>query len=437
MKTDVDHLFDSLKIIRHFDTLLSLTEGKEGYVVGGVVRDALIGLPIKDVDLVFPEDPTTIAKTFAQKIGGSWFWLDESRLQSRVVLNSDPICPDYDFAPFRASSLGQDLLDRDFTINAMAAPLSCEKSADKLVDPLCGLADLQENVLRMVGNKSFADDPLRILKGIRHAATLDLCVEPHTLHQMKEDVTGLFRVSPERIRQETWKIFDGQHIVKRGIWLLSRSIVGNFLFGDKYTQCVDGLEKCLEIVSERLDQFVEMQSEVQGWLSEEFEQGLSRRTLIVWTILMAQVDQSLPVRLADEWLLSRKAKSAVKALSGLGESAVKEFIAAPLRERAFAWLAVQYHVDPKLLLLGFAVKGFEGKSLCERAAKWVPVVNSLGDCQPEPLVDGHWLRNELGLRDGPEMTRAQSLLRAAEISGQVDCRESACDYLRRHYANMD
>jgi poly(A) polymerase len=113
MLIDLDNLA-GLKGLPLFDRLTALCNGRETYVVGGAIRDALIGLPVHDVDLIFPEDPTALAKSFAEGYAGHWFWLDEKRKQSRVIFNCDEMCPVFDFAPFRASNLDLDLFDRDF-----------------------------------------------------------------------------------------------------------------------------------------------------------------------------------------------------------------------------------------------------------------------------------------------------------------------------------
>ena len=72
-----------------------------------------------------------------------------------------------------------------------------------------------------------------------------------------------------------------------------------------------------------------------------------------------------------------------------------------------------------------------------RVASWAPLVGSLEGKPPDDFVNGHWLRSELGLQDGPEMTMALSLVREAEISGEVKSEGDAHNLLLRHYTNMD
>ncbi|MCF6238044.1 MAG: hypothetical protein L3J79_04390, partial [Candidatus Marinimicrobia bacterium] len=197
----VDKLSDTLQSFPHFDLLHTLCSTKDAYLVGGAIRDALIDNPLTDLDLIFAEDPTSLARKFAREIGGYWFWLDKQRLQSRVVVTHDDDYFNYDFALFRAPDLERDLLDRDFTINALALSLAGDLSASSLLDPCCGLAALQKSSLCMVTKDSFANDPLRILKGVRHATALELKVDSATLQAMQREVAGLENIAPERIRQ--------------------------------------------------------------------------------------------------------------------------------------------------------------------------------------------------------------------------------------------
>jgi hypothetical protein len=103
--------------------------------------------------------------------------------------------------------------------------------------------------------------------------------------------------------------------------------------------------------------------------------------------------------------------------------------------RAFARWACKTHVDPKILLLTLAALGSDHH--ISLIASWAPLVDSLEGKPPDDFVNGHWLRSELGLQDGPEMTMALSLVREAEISGEVKSEEDAHNLLLRHYTNMD
>jgi len=434
MLVDADHVHETLLSLPHVKRLASLCRNRGAYIVGGAIRDALLELPINDLDIIFPDDPTELAKSFARQMSGSWFWLDKDRRQSRVVFNAEANSPDFDFAPFRAPTLGQDLLDRDFTINAMAIPLKADCIENELVDPLCGMDDLRNNVLRMVGSRTFTSDPLRIIKGIRHATVLGVEPEQETLCSMQREVTGLYRIADERIRQEIWGILASKN-VSRGLRLLSSSLVGNYLFSKDYSDVAEDVVDRFEACRIRWQALKRACPIIDGWLATEVEQGLSCETLILWTLMLARIDQSLPARLADEWMLSRRAQTNIRGLAVVDVRTLDDLASVYHSGRAFARWARKTHVDPKMLLLTLAVLGSEHP--ISLIASWAPLVDSLEGKSPDDFVNGHWLREELGIQDGPEMTRALSLVREAEISGEVKSEEEAHNLLLRHYTNMD
>lgn len=437
MQIDRDNLAVVLSRLPLFQNLLTLCQGRGGYVVGGAIRDGLSGLPVQDVDLIFPQDPTSLAQTFARTYGGHWFWLDAERRQSRVVFPGESACPVFDFAPYRAASLGLDLLDRDFTINAIALPLTADLSETSLVDPVCGVADLRQDLLRMVSKAAFANDPLRIVKGVRHATVLGLQIEEFTLNGMQTEVTGLYRVAPERIRQEIWKILASPAAATGLRWLAACS-AGNYLFGNQFPEAMGALEDCLRRAKDCWRNLQQAHPVVGGWLASEVEQGLDIETLLLWILLLGCLDKDLPVRLADEWLLSRKARATVRATAGMDERTLEAFAQISFRPRAFAWWVHEHRIEPRAGLLALAAIGaLAGQADQAMIGKWVAIVDALEDQPPEELVDGHWLRHELGLPDGPEMSRAQQLLRDAEISGQVTDAESARAYLMHYFENID
>jgi poly(A) polymerase len=434
MLVDANHIHDVLLRLPNVKRLASLCRDRGAYLVGGAVRDALLGLTIKDVDIIFPDDPTELAKNFALQLNGSWFWLDKERRQSRVVFNADLSSPDFDFAPFRAPTLGQDLLDRDFTINAIAISLRMDSAENELVDPLCGLDDLQNNVLRMVGSRPFTSDPLRIIKGIRHATVLGVEPEQETLCSMQREVTGLYRVADERIRQEVWGILASKN-APRGLRLLSSSMVGNYLFSSDYSTIVEDVVERFDICRVRWDALKQECPIIGDWLTAEIEQGMNCETLILWTLMLARIDQSLPARLADEWMLSRRAQTNVRGLAAIDVRSLDALASVYHSERAFAWWARKTRIEPKMLLLFLAVIGPDHHK--PLIASWIPLLEALKEPSPGDYVDGHWLRSELGLQDGPEMAKALSLVREAEISGEVRSEGEAHNLLLRHYKNMD
>ncbi len=437
MRVAMDKLSDVLHGSPHFRCLLELCTNKQAYLVGGAIRDALIGRLLTDLDLIMPEDPTTLARDFARHIGGHWFWLDQQRRQSRVVVNCGDNCPDYDFALFRAPDLKRDLLDRDFTINALALPLTQDLSGSTLVDPCHGVEDLQQDTLRMISKASLRNDPLRIIKGVRHATVLGLEIDCKTLSAMQAESAGLERIAPERLRQEFWKILVDTHAA-RGLQLLDKSGAGESLLGQGFARAIPELTVRLESCRSDWQRLAESNPAVSDWLAEEIEQGFSKETLLLFSLLLASIEPELPATLAERWMLSRKAREMIASIAALDDDAQKVFSAIARNERAYAWWAARQHVEPKLLLLALAVVGSpESRPSPAELRAWVPLVADLDDRRPRDLVDGHWLRNKLHLKSGPEMTKALELLRTAEITGQVSNDKQARLFLLEHYQNKD
>lgn len=437
MQVCIDKLSDVLYDCPHLETILTLCTNKIAYLVGGAIRDALLGRHLSDLDLIFPDDPTSLARAFARQVGGHWFWLDKERLQSRVVVMSNNYCLHYDFALFRAPDLENDLRDRDFTLNALALPLTGNLSATLLVDPCRGLDDLHQGSLRMVGKNSFSNDPLRVVRGIRLAAVLGLTIEPATLRAMHDEATNLKHVAPERIRQEVWKILADDH-ADRGLQLLHESGAGVQLFGGNLEGQLQELTGKLKSSRDLWRELGQREPVVREWLTDEIEQGLSNATLLLWTFLLHSINPELPVILAEKWRLSRKARINIAAVASLDKTALKDFAGIARNERAYAWWAANRKIEPKLLLLALSVVwAHEMGTDPVELQLWVPLVASLSDQRPNDLVDGRWLRDVLHLKDGPEMTKALKRLRKAEISGRVSSSVEAQWFLARHYQNKD
>ncbi len=182
------------------------------YLVGGAVRDWLRHRPVHDWDFAVPHGALDLAQRVARALGGAYIPLDPQHGTARVVLRAPrhaPASPGrtlLDFTDFRAPTLEADLRLRDFTINALALDL---RAPQRLIDPLGGLRDLREGVLRACGPTAFADDPIRIVRGVRLALALGLRMEKATQQAMRQAAPKLPRVSAERQRDELFRLLEG------------------------------------------------------------------------------------------------------------------------------------------------------------------------------------------------------------------------------------
>jgi len=166
------------------------------YLVGGAVRDAILGIASHDLDFVLSGDALRLGRKTADALHANYFPLDDERNTARVILTAnDKSRHSLDFATFRAADLENDLAGRDFTINAIAVALS---KPQELLDPLGGVTDLKNKHLRACAADAFENDPLRILRGVRLASNYHLRITPDTRRMMKDAVRLLPRVSIER-----------------------------------------------------------------------------------------------------------------------------------------------------------------------------------------------------------------------------------------------
>jgi poly(A) polymerase len=192
------------------ETLLAALPGEVPvYLVGGAVRDLLVGKEPRDLDFLLEGDVMALSRRVADVLGGAFFPLDKERSFARIVLTT----PDtgrfvIDFAPIKDGNLEIDLRNRDFTINAIAIDF---RKPQGLIDPLRGAADLQAKRLLPCSRTSLTDDPARVLRAIRLAVSFSLKIEPELNTLMRNTASSLSIVSPERIRDEIFLMLGGFH----------------------------------------------------------------------------------------------------------------------------------------------------------------------------------------------------------------------------------
>lgn len=194
---------------KYLSTLLSLTSQKT-YLVGGAVRDLLTGMSdIKDIDLMMPSGSEATARAFAERIGGSFFFLDEERKITRTVKRENGREIQFDFTNFEGRDLETDLGRRDFTINAMALDLReyiSSGSVRNVIDLFNGRDDLRKGLIRVTTPEVIDEDPLRMLRGLRFASLLEFTLEENTRELIRRRAALVTEPAPERIRDEFFQI---------------------------------------------------------------------------------------------------------------------------------------------------------------------------------------------------------------------------------------
>jgi poly(A) polymerase len=200
--------------------------GQEAYLVGGTVRDWLLGQGTGDMDLVVSGSAGEFAGKAASLLGGTAFVMDKDRDVHRVVIKADEHSPhpalprvqggtragdhlQLDVSPLKGS-IEEDLAARDFTINAMAIKLHPHPAdpSSALIDPFGGQADLQKKLIRALSREALAADPLRMMRAFRLAQYLKFEIEQETLAYIEEFSSLVSSVSVERTRDEIYLMLE-------------------------------------------------------------------------------------------------------------------------------------------------------------------------------------------------------------------------------------
>jgi len=447
--------------------------GAPAWLVGGALRDRLLGRPVLDVDLAIDGDVGAAAKAVARAAGGPAFELSEEFGAWRIL--SRDRTWQADLSPLRGGDLAADLALRDFTINAMAEPLA----GGPVEDPHGGAGDLEARRLRMVSPRSFPDDPLRVVRAARFACELGLELDPGTAEAARAEAPGAAAVAQERVFAEVKRIV-GHDDAVRGLGLLDE--LGaldaalpelNALRGveqtryhhrDAHGHTLEVLEQAIELERDPAAPFgEEVGARVAALLAEPLADDLTRGGALRWGALLhdaAKPQTQTPIpgggfgfpghdrlgaELAREVLGRLKASERLRAhVAALTRHHLRlGFLVhhQPLSRRdLYAYMLACEPVEADVTLLGVADRlATRGRKADEAIAKHLKLVREVlphaldwrdAGGAPVPLVRGDELGEVLGIAPGPEVGRLLASLREAQYAGDVVTREDALAFLQ-------
>ncbi|MXY45897.1 MAG: HD domain-containing protein [Chloroflexi bacterium] len=181
----------------------------DAYLVGGVIRDTIMGRAVYDIDIVVNRDAYAVGSEIANALGGNCVRLHYDWQIARVAVSDGSAATGIvDVATYQGE-LEQELRRRDFTINALGLPINaavCDEWQDCLLDPCGGLCDLRDGVVRMVSAVALDEDLLRLLRGARLAAQFGFTLESETSNAIKERANRINEVAQERVRDELMRL---------------------------------------------------------------------------------------------------------------------------------------------------------------------------------------------------------------------------------------
>ncbi len=354
------------------------------WFVGGAIRDLILGRVPADVDLA-ASSGLAAAQALASSARGRIVPLGRERFPTWRVILGDRAC---DISDVIGAGIEDDLARRDFTINAIALPLD---GAAHLIDPFGGVGDIEARIVRMVSRQNLADDPLRILKAARLAATLGFEVEPETLRACAAEAALLSTIAGERIGSELEMMFSGGTPETFGP-LLRDTGIDVVLFGRPVPGAISRLAK-----GDPVAIWAAIFRDADG------EELRSRAKKLRW-----------PAALASE------VSSLLRALREVEASG-----ADPERIDAVLYDAGSLDAQRIIALAGACREEEIANAVRERLEVRGNELFSI-----EPLLDGDEIRAAAGVEAGPEVGRLKRELLLEQIAGRVRSKDEALGWIR-------
>ena len=455
------------------DVLREALAGERAWLVGGALRDRLLGRPTPDLDVVVEGDVRNAARRLGRGAGGASFELSDQFGAWRVVGRHRAW--QVDITPLQGGSLEADLGARDLTVNAMAEPLS----GGDLVDPHGGARDLEQRRLRMVSREAFSADPLRTLRVARLATELRFEVEPETAAAVRDHAAGLAGVSQERVFTELRRIvtapdplagialMDGLELTPHVLPELSalRGVEQNpYHHRDVHGHTLEVLEATVELERDPGGALGDeaLAAPVAALLAEPLADELTRAGGLRFGALLHDIAKprtrtelpdgriGFPHHDADGAEMARAALARLRASERL-----RAHVAAltrhhlrlgflvhdvPLDRRAiYRYLVACEPVEADVTLLSVADRlATRGRKADEAIARHLELARTVLAAALErraagprpPLVRGDELAAELGIPRGPQLGDLMAQIAEARFAGEVSTREEALAFAR-------
>jgi putative nucleotidyltransferase with HDIG domain len=440
------------------------------WVVGGAVRDELLGRATADWDVVVPDDPRHLARELGRRAGAHPFALSEAFGAWRVVARDGSW--QVDLTPLMGETLEEDLARRDLTINAIARPLA----GGERIDLFGGAEDLSRRRLRMVTAQSFSDDPLRVIRLARLAAELGFEVEDATEAAARAAAPGLGSVSAERVFSELRQILacDGtltglrlmDEIGATGAVLPELSALrgveqSHYHHLDVHDHTIAVLEQAIALQRDPGDLFGEHGPAVAALLAEPLANEMTRGAGLRFGALFHDIAKPQTRAVTAEGRITffgHDEAGARLVASALGRLRASDRLIAhvaaltrhhlrlgflvheaPLSRRAvYRYLSACEPVEVDVTLLSVADRlATRGRNADRAIDRHVALARDvLGDAlrwrehRPKPPVRGDRLARAVGIRPGPELGRLLAELEEAAFAGEVQTEQQALDRAR-------
>jgi tRNA nucleotidyltransferase (CCA-adding enzyme) len=401
----------------------------DAYLVGGNVRDALLGRQADylDLDFVLPHGAVETAKAIANHYRAGFVVLDAERQIARVVFHQATA----DFALQVGDSIDADLKQRDFTVNAIAY----HPSSQTLFDPLQGCADLQQHQIRMIAPRNLEDDPLRLLRAYRQAAQLGFWLDAETRHTIQRLSHLLKAIAAERIQSELNYLLGAPDGIPFLGMVWEDGLLQDWL-PHTTRRHLDGIAQMDQAVVALQQHFPTLAAELTNWPRDQQNvSGIGRSWLRV-AKLANLVSSDGETAEAELWRL-KYSRIEVQSVVTL----VRHRDALPLfakqgmtaREQFYLFRAVG-STFPALVMVAMA-DGVSLEAIAPLIERFLTDDDAIA--HPKPLLSGRDLMRQLDLPPSPRIGQLLEAIQIAQAEGQIATAADALRWARSHLKSVD
>jgi len=464
----------------------------DSYLVGGYIRDALLGRPTRDIDIAVAAPALEVAMEVATSLHARYVPLDEVNKVARVVFLDRQRGTEarwyLDFSTVEAG-IEEDLHRRDFTINAMSVNLKDLEngSGAHLIDPLQGKRDLAQGLIRAASESAFQDDPGRLLRAVRLAAEYGFAIDSHTEDLIKSSARLVSTVAAERVREELCRLLACQQAARYLYYLDGLGLLTAIIpelegtrgveqprehYWDVFVHSIEtvaALERILDALrSGSRDAVLVHLPSIPGaeeYFSEEVAFGVSRAVIAKLGSLLHDIAKPQTKSLepggrarflghtkiggkmaADIMQRLRFSNREAKMVQVMVESHLRLWQmggdGTPTKRAIYRFFRDTRDASIEIIYLTLAdFLAAQGPNLDteEWAAHcrmmdhvWSEHATEEAEAGPVKLINGHDLMGLFGLEPGPRLGELLASVHEAQAVGEVASREDALAFVRRH-----
>ncbi len=387
---------------------------KPVYVVGGAVRDGLLGRIRKelDLDLTISTGAVDVARRLAQAYQAGFVLLDAERQIARVVFPGMTV----DIAQQEGDIL-QDLSRRDYTLNAIAYDLQ----AGVTIDPLNGTQDLHSRTIRMVSRHNLIDDPLRLLRAYRQGAQLNFTIESQTQQTIRELAPLLTKVAAERVLAELRYLLQTPHSSQWLAAVVADELLAGWLeipVREDYRNRLTQIDNAIDLVKQH---YPALDREIHQPLRDTIP--ISRGAMGKLTALLAPELSLATAQMLRLTFSAVEIQAVTIAMTYLPQLLQGEL---SLTEQYF-WFQSVGNNFPLLVILAIAA-GVNIAQLTELIDRYLNPEDQVA--HPTPLVNGHDLIQALRLTPSPTIGKLLTEIQLARILDKIATPAEAIEFAR-------